>query len=177
MVMAIMPAVKTGASAVARAMPTLADAAKRYAPASYNALQRLTGDKTPTVLAKSIASSGNGMQAQAFMMNAVRSGVPVNIVLGAVPLLGEQDKLMLQEHHSQYVQSARDAVDASQVNVEGSKLVSPDAEIVRMIESTCRELNVNSDALAELIVAFDVVRTRDIKQYQAFYDSVGQRRL
>lgn len=176
MAMAILPAVVSGGRTVASAMPSLIKTVKQYAPSAYRQLTNLTGSKSPVDLASNIAKTGNGMQAQGLMFNALAAGVPIEMVNGAVPVLSEADLQMMAKHHVEYVKAERAAVDATRISVASSvqDVVAPSAEVVNRIEGTCKTLGITSLQMAELIVAFETTKSTDIGQYQAYWKKVGK---
>lgn len=178
MAMPILPAVTRAAGSIASAMPGLIDTAGKKYTTVKTKLDDFIG-KDSKIVANQIKRSGNGLSAQALLMNAIRAGFPLDEVFSHVPLLTEDDKAILASHYTKYVQDVRQTVDAQQTPVPNAdgELVAPSAPVVRNIQLLCRELNVSSDILADVIVALETLKTSDIKQYQAYFDSVGARRL
>lgn len=177
--MLIMPAIQAGTAVVARSMPALANAAKRYSGTAFAALGALTGSKDPVALAQSIATSRNGMQAQAYMYNAVQAGVSLEMIASAVPMLTSADMDMLRAYHVEHHQRAANAVSAAAVVVPGDDVVTPPSpEIILSIKKLCGLLTLSLADLEEVLIAVHTVtpiHTRQLARWQASSKTVVQR--
>lgn len=173
--MAIMPAIKLGGAAVAKAMPGLMNTVSKFSPSAAKTMAKLTGSSSPQELAAAISKTGNGMQAQGFMFNALKAGVTPEMIAAAVPLLGAEDMVMLNAHHVEHVRLARQAVTDSTIKVNDPKsLVAPQAEDVVQIESVCRSLSISSLELVDAIVAFRTLSPQAITDYRAWMTATGK---
>lgn len=177
MVMALMPALANSASAVASKMPQLVSAIRQYAPTAMKELSRLTGSTAPEDLAATLATTANGMGSQGLMFNAVRAGVPLDLIIGAVPLLTAADHEMLEAHHREYVIAARKAADTIVAKIPLPQVESPSAEVVRQIEQLCNMLSVTSNELADLVTGVKTISVEQIRLYQVYFKSTGKRVL
>lgn len=167
--MAIMPAIQTGGMAVAKSMPGLMSTISKYSPTAAKLMAKFSGNASPQELAASIAKTGNGMQAQGFLFNAVKAGVTPEMISGAVPLLGQEDLAMLMAHHVEHVKLARKAVSEAVIRVNDPvEVIPPSAEDVLQIESTCRSLAISSLELTDVIVAMHTLAPQAITDYRAW---------
>lgn len=176
MAISVLPAVARSGVAVARQMPGLITRMTKYTPSVASALSKLTGSTTPAALAKAISEGGNGMQAQALIMNAVRAGATPEFIRGAVPLLGPLDMTQLAAHHVEYAQRSRGASDAVALPhpVIAGEAPPPSAEVVRAIELTCDDLNVSSDRLIDIIATFKSLTSADVLAYKKYMMKIGR---
>lgn len=174
MAFALLPAIQAGGAVVARSLPSLAKAAKNFAPAAYTQLAKYTGSKDPMALAQSIATNRNGMQASAFLMNAAKAGISMEMISSAVPLLNQIDMDLLRDHHVTYTIMARDAVSAAAVVVPTTKTVeAPPAEIILAIRQFTRLMSLSLVDMSDVITSIHTVTPAHILQLAAWQAKTG----
>lgn len=174
MAFALLPAIQASGAVVARALPSLAKAAKNFAPTAYSQLAKYTGSKDPMALAQSIATNRNGMQASAYLMNAVKAGITLEMISSSVPLLSQVDMDMLREHHATYTMMARNAVSAAAVIVPTTKEVEPpSAEVIVAIKQFTKLFNLSLLDMTDMITTIHTVTPAHILQLTAWQAKTG----
>lgn len=173
MAAAILPAIRAGGSAVAKYGPALVTTVKDKLPDAYDKLKKLTSysNNTPEALARTASGQGNGMIMGGLIGNALKAGVPPELIMQTIPLLGPEDLAQMQSQYNALVVSERKFADTQVPRINNT----PAAVLEKEVENMCDLFNFTSNQLAAALTFFRVHGPGDIAVYQSDRLTAGKR--